>query len=234
VESGADVTLLYDKASFETYRGPRYNDVRFKLDKTGRITDMEVVPENTKLDAASMKTLIIRKDILIYLVEECVARGETSFTNDLLRNNMDRIKIMGYEYKGYVGRMHSVAAYYRVNMDLIDPIRQVEMFQGRHRIYTKVKDEVPAKYFSDAQVKNCLVANGCIIEGSVENSMLFRGAYIGKGVTIKNSILLPNTEVNDNCDLEYVILDKDVSVRSRSRLVGNEEFPVVIRKGAHV
>jgi glucose-1-phosphate adenylyltransferase len=234
IEKGADITLLYNKASRETYQGARYDDLRFRLDKAGRITDIEVKPENTKLDATSMRTLIVRKDILIYLIEECSARGETSFTLDLLRNNIDRLKMMGFEYKGYVGRMHSVASYFRVNMDLIDPVRQMTMFQGHNRIYTKVKDEVPAKYFADAHVSNSLVANGCIIEGSVENSVLFRGAYIGKGVSVKNSILLPSTEVNENSELEYVILDKDVSVRSRSRLVGGEEFPVVIRKGAHV
>jgi glucose-1-phosphate adenylyltransferase len=234
IENGADITLLYNKASLETYHGPRYDDLRFKLDRAGRITDIEVKPENTKLDATSMGTLIIRKDILIYLIEECAARGETSFTLDILRNNIDRLKMMGFEYRGYVGRMHSVAAYFRANMDLIDPERQITMFQGHNRIYTKVKDEVPAKYFADARVSNSLVANGCIIEGSVENSVLFRGVYIGKGVSVKNSILLPSTEVNEDSELEYVILDKDVFVRSRSRLVGSEEFPVVIRKGAHV
>jgi glucose-1-phosphate adenylyltransferase len=234
VESGADITLLYNKASLETYHGERYCDVRLKLDRTGRVTDIEDASESTRLDMAGMETLIIRRDNLVYLTEECASRGEMSFTHDFLRGNLDRLKIMGFEYKGYVGRMHSVAAYYRANMDLIDPKLQMTMFQGRNRIYTKVKDEVPAKYIGDSRVNNCLVANGCIIEGEVENSVLFRGAYVGKGVTIKNSILLPNTEVNDNSELEYVILDKNVGVRSRTRLIGNEEFPVVIRKGARV
>ncbi|MDR2610111.1 MAG: glucose-1-phosphate adenylyltransferase subunit GlgD [Clostridiales Family XIII bacterium] len=234
VDSGADITMLYNKASLESYRGERFKDVRLKIDKTGRITDLVTAPESTNLDTAGMETLILRKDILIYLTEECAARGETSFAHDFIRGNLDRLKMMGFEYTGYVGRMHSVAAYYRANMDLIDPHLQKTMFQGQNRIYTKVKDEVPAKYIGDSRVKNSLVANGCIIEGEVENSMLFRGAYIGKGVTIKNCILLPNTEVNDNSELEYVILDKNVGVRSRTRLIGNEEFPVVIRKGARV
>jgi glucose-1-phosphate adenylyltransferase len=234
VNSGADITLLYNKASLETYRGERYNDVRIKLDKAGRIMDLEVAPESAKVDAAGMDTFIIRKDTLVYLTEECAARGATSFARDFIRGNLDRLKIMGFEYKGYVGRMHSVAAYYRVNMDLIDPSMQRAMFQGENRVYTKVKDEVPAKYIGDSRVSGSLVASGCIIEGEVENSVLFRGSYIGKGATVKNSILLPNTEVNDNSELEYVILDKNVGVRSRTRLIGNEEFPVVIRKGARV
>jgi glucose-1-phosphate adenylyltransferase len=204
------------------------------MDKQNIVMEVEVNPGVSALDHISMDTYIIRKDILIYLVEESIAKGEYHFVNDLIRGNLSRLKIMGFEHAGYVGRMHSVAAYYKANMDFLDTKLQKALFRGRNRIFTKVKDEVPAKYIGESHVTNSIVANGCIIEGDVENSILFRGVYVGKGSSVKNSILLPGTEVNDNAELQYVVIDKNVSVRNRSRLIGNAEFPVVIRKGAMV
>ncbi|MDR1028132.1 MAG: glucose-1-phosphate adenylyltransferase subunit GlgD [Clostridiales Family XIII bacterium] len=234
VENGADLTILYDRPSSENYDGERYNDVRLNMDNTGVVTNIEIHPGLSALDRISMDTYIIRKDILIYLVEESVAKGEHHFVEDLIRGNIGRLKVMGFEHTGYVGRMHSVAAYYKVNMDFLDTKLQKALFRGRNRIFTKVKDEVPAKYIGESRVRNSIVANGCIIEGEVENSILFRGVYVGKGANVRNSILLPGTEVNDNAELQYVVIDKNVSVRNRSRLIGNAEFPVVIRKGAMV
>jgi glucose-1-phosphate adenylyltransferase len=234
VDSGADLTILYNRLASESYEGDRHDDVRLNMDKNGVVTNIEVNSGQSKLDNASMDTYIIRKDLLIYLVEESVAKGEYFFVDDLIRGNLQRIKVMGFEHTDYVARMHSIAAYYKANMDFLDTKLQKALFRGRNRIFTKVKDEVPAKYIGDSRVTNSIVANGCIIEGSVEDSILFRGVYVGKGSGIKNSILLPGTEVNDNAELQYVVIDKNVSVRNRSRLIGNEEFPVVIRKGAMV
>jgi glucose-1-phosphate adenylyltransferase len=121
-------------------------------------------------------------------------------------------------------------------MDLLDAEIRGELFPTRtkNRIYTKVKDSVPAKYAETADVKNSLVANGCIIEGCVENSILFRDVHVGRGAKIKNSIVLSNTEVSEEADLDYTILDKNVSVRPKSRLVGSGDYPMVIRKGGFV
>jgi glucose-1-phosphate adenylyltransferase len=234
VDNDSDLTILYNHRTAESYDGDRYDDVRLKMDKNGVVTNIEVNPGLSALDNVSMDTYIIRKDILIYLVEESVAKGEHFFVNDLIRGNLQRIKVMGFEHTGYVGRMHSIAAYYKANMDFLDTKLQKTLFRGRNRIFTKVKDEVPAKYIGESHVTNSIVANGCIIEGNVEDSILFRGVYVGRGASIKNSILLPGTEVNDNAELQYVVIDKNVSIRNRSRLIGNGEFPVVIRKGAMV
>jgi glucose-1-phosphate adenylyltransferase len=119
-------------------------------------------------------------------------------------------------------------------MDLLNPKVREELFQEENRIFTKAKDSVPAKYTKSANVKQSLIANECIIEGTVENSVLFRDVRIGKGAVVKNSVLLPSVEVGSGAELEYVILDKNVSVRSRSRLVGNEKFPVIVGKGGSV
>ncbi len=234
LDTGADITMLYNEEEAEDFKGERYNDVRLHLNDEGRLIDLEINAALSDSKKVGMDTYVIRKDLLEYLVEDCMSRGKYNFVSDLLMNNLNRIKIMGYRHDGYVGRLHSVASYYKLNMDFLDPAVQKDLFYDNNQIYTKIKDEVPAKYAKTSNVKNSLVANGCIIEGEVENSILFRGVYVGKGTKIKNSIIMQNSEVYNNSDLEYVILDKSVNIRQGRRLIGDEVFPVIIRKGAIV
>lgn len=234
IESGADITALYHHVGEDHRVDERYREVFLELTDEGRIISLEINPTQTALTARNLKSYIIRKDVLIYLVDECFSKGEYKFSENLIRNNLDRLRIMAFEHKGYVGMLRSIPAYFNVNMDLLDPKIREELFSTRNRIFTKTKDSVPAKYTRTAQVKRSLIANECVIEGSVENSVLFRNVYIGKGASIKNSIILPGAEVADDAELEYVILDKNVSVRRRCRLVGNENYPVVIGKGGRV
>ncbi|BDF58639.1 glucose-1-phosphate adenylyltransferase subunit GlgD [Christensenellaceae bacterium] len=234
LDTGADITMLYNEEESDDFRGERFNDVRLHLNDEGRLIDLEINAALSDSKKVGMDTYVIRKDLLEYLVEDCMSRGKYNFVSDLLMNNLNRIKIMGYKHGGYVGRLHSVASYYKLNMDFLNTDIQKDLFYGDNQIYTKIKDEVPAKYAKTSNVKNSLVANGCIIEGEVENSVLFRGVYVGKGTKIKNSIIMQNSEVYNNSDLEYVILDKSVNIRQGRRLIGDEVFPVVIRKGAIV
>jgi glucose-1-phosphate adenylyltransferase len=234
IQNDADVTIMYNCLSNDNWNGSRYEDVRLSVKKNGEVRRMEMDVENSSLDCISLDTFIIRRDLLTYLVDEAFARSEYHFADGVLRNNLGRIKIMGLEYKGYVSRMHNIASYYRTNMDMLDAELQTTLFKGSNRIYTKVKDEVPARYMPTAEVKNSIVANGCIIEGEVRNSVLFRGVYIGKGTTVKNSIILPGAEVNDDAEIENVVIDKNVSVRNRTRLIGGAEYPMIIHKGAVV
>ncbi|MBC5646885.1 glucose-1-phosphate adenylyltransferase subunit GlgD [Christensenella tenuis] len=234
MDSGADITMLYNEEEADFFRGERYNDVRLHLNEEGRVVDLEINATTSDSKKVGMDTYVMRKDLLEYLVEDCMSRGKYNFVSDLLMGNLNRIKIMGYEHKGYVGRLHSVASYYKINMDFLNRDVQDHLFYSDNQIYTKIKDEVPAKYAKTSNVKNSLVANGCIIEGEVENSILFRGVYVGKGAKIKNSIIMQNSEIYNNSDLEYVILDKSVNIRQGRRLIGDEVFPVIIRKGAIV
>ena len=234
MDSGADITMLYNEEEADFFNGERYNDVRLHLNDDGRVIDLEINATTSDSKKVGMDTYVMRKDLLEYLVEDCMSRGKYNFVSDLLMGNLNRIKIMGYEHKGYVGRLHSVASYYKINMDFLNRDVQDHLFYSDNQIYTKIKDEVPAKYAKTSNVKNSLVANGCIIEGEVENSILFRGVYVGKGAKIKNSIIMQNSEIYNNSDLEYVILDKSVNIRQGRRLIGDEVFPVIIRKGAIV
>ncbi|MEG1859062.1 MAG: glucose-1-phosphate adenylyltransferase subunit GlgD [Christensenellaceae bacterium] len=234
IDNNADITMLYNEEETDVFKGERYNDVRLHLNDDNRLIDLEINAALTDSKKVGMDTYVIRKDLLEYLVEDCMSRGKYNFVSDLLMNNLGRIKIMGYQHEGYVGRLHSVASYYKLNMDFLDVAVQEDLFYSGNQIYTKIKDEVPAKYAKTSNVKNSLIANGCIIEGEVENSILFRGVYVGKGAKVKNCIIMQNSEIYNNSDLEYVILDKSVNIRQGRRLIGDEVFPVIIRKGAIV
>ena len=236
IESKADITALYHRPPVDSdANGNAFQEtVLFDLDANDRIKGIEVNHVASSLNTHSLKTYILPKDLLIYLVDDSYSKGAYKFSEGLLRNNLDRIRIMGFEHKGYVGVMNSVANYYRVNMELLNEEVKDALFPANHPIYTKTQDSVPTKYISTADVSGSLIANGCIIEGQVENSVIFRNVQIGKDVVIKDSIILPNTVISEGAEIDHVILDKNVHIRPRTRLVGSADYPVVIRKGAIV
>lgn len=138
--------------------------------------------------------------------------------------------IFACEHDGYVAHVDSTAAYYRSNMDVLHPKIWEELFMGDRSIYTKVKDEVPVQYKETADVRNSLIANGCIIRGEVENSILFRGVKVGKGVKIKNSIIMQKCDIQDGTLIENVICDKNVVITKEKWLKGAQNYPLIVTK----
>lgn len=231
VESGADVTILYNTEPY-VQSSLKPVGVRLQTDESGRIVDMST--GSTEYDKVSMGVYLIKKDLLQYLVADAAARGKFDLATEVLMNNLSTLKVYGYEHKGYVGRIHSVASFYQINMDFLKPEVQKDLFYTGNTVYTKIKDEAPSKYGSEAVVNNCLVGSGCVIDGYVENSILFRGVNIAKGTVVKNSIIMQSSEVYAGSKLDNVILDKKVTIRPNSLLVGSREYPVIIPKGASV
>ena len=119
-------------------------------------------------------------------------------------------------------------------MNVLDHDVAADLFNPAHPIYTKVKDEVPARYVGSGRARNCIIADGCIIEGEVENSVLFRGVHIGKGAKVKNSILMQATYVGENSELNYMVLDKGSAVLNGRLLSGHESYPMILRKSVIV
>ena len=234
IEKNADVTILYNEEKGIPSDADRFKDLRLYFNEDGLVTDMEFNSMMPNSSCVGMDAYLLRKDLLEYLVEDALSRGKYSFVSDVLMPNVNRLKIYGYKHEGYVGRLTSVASYFKLNMDMINIDVQRELFHTGHPIYTKIKDAVPAKYDNSANVKNSIVANGCVIEGHVENCVLFRSVYIGKGSTVKDSVIMQDSEIYQNCWIENGILDKQVHVRSGRRLIGNENYPVIIKKGAVV
>ena len=142
--------------------------------------------------------------------------------------------MFAYAHDGYMAHVDSMSTYYRANMEILDPSVWEELFMGERPIYTKIKDGVPVQYKDTAKVENSLVANGCVIRGEVENSILFRGVTVGRGVKIRNSIIMQRCDIQNGALVENVICDKNVVITADKWLKGATEYPLVIRKNATI
>jgi glucose-1-phosphate adenylyltransferase len=227
----ADITILY-KEEKDASPAELSGHTLIRTEENGRVWDMEVMPSGPKSNKISLEMYILEKNLLEYLVEESVARGQHDFTKEVLIKKLDTLRIFGYPYTGYLAMVDTIQSYFRHSMELLDPENREELFHHCGDIYTKVKDEVPAKYGSSCKVENSLVADGCIVEGEIENCVLFRGVRVFQGAVVKNSIIMQNTEIQENALIENVIMDKDVIIRRGKRLIGQESYPVVIGKRA--
>jgi len=205
-----------------------------KILEDERVTDLQEKPLNPETVFGSMGIYVIRRELLISLLEECIAHGDYDFVKDILIKKLDKLGIYGYKFNGYWRSFTTIQMYYRCNMELLDPEIRRQLFIENGKIYTKVKDEAPSKYNEEAEVTNSIVADGCIIEGAVENSVLFRGVTVGKGVVIRNSIVMQGSQIGENSQLDYAILDKNVVMTKGRHLKGEPSWPIVIGKDAVV
>lgn len=234
IDNHADMTLIYTKAGnirFDQQVTDRH--AYLDVDNRGNVVDYESGPVEPTYDNFYMDVLIIRREMLAHLVDQAVAHGERDFGKDIIQSHIRTgdMKIMGYEYKGYACRIESVLSLFRFNMDMLDVKTRHEMFNV-NPVYTKVRDEVPAKYMHDSSAVNSLVADGCVIEGHIENSILFRGVRVAPGATVKNSIIMQDSEIQQGAEVENVILDKQVTIKRDGRLIGQPSYPIVIAKGS--
>jgi glucose-1-phosphate adenylyltransferase len=181
-------------------------------------------------DGTSMEMYLVKTSLLIKLIE---TRGQTGYTcmNDVVKDINHLYTICRYEYSGYKMMINSIQNYYSTSMNLLQPDVWKQLFLKEQPIITKVKDEPPTRYLKGSVVKNAMIANGCMISGTVENSIISRGVKIGKGAVIKNCIIMQKCHIEDNCYLDSVILDKDVKVEAGVRLTGTATSPFVVRKG---
>lgn len=228
-EVGADITVMYkEEDSDEDFM----EQTILACAHDGRLTDISINFSTNRSQKISMEMYLIEKNLLVKLVKECQARGGMDFVKDILIKNIDTLKIYAYPYKGYVARVDSLKGYYKHNMELLKPEKWEELFFKSGLVYTKVKDEAPVKYKENAKVSNIMIGNGCVIEGHVENSILFRGVTVGKGAYIKDCIVMQRCIIGENTILENVICDKNVTITGGKWLKGEKQYPMVIEKGA--
>lgn len=216
------------------HRGKTTTSKRVVLEtgEDGRVTDISLsnsLSPGEKL--ISLNAYLMHKDLLCSLIEKAYTRNLVDFERDILLKKIDSMRIFAYEFKGYAAIIDDVKTYYTESMKLLNSDIRDELFLGNGRnIYTKVKDSSPCVYKSGAVVSDSLVADGCVIEGTVENSILFRNVRVGKGAVIKNSIVMENGVIGEGANLSYVVTDKNVSVTDGRTLAGYETYPIVIVK----
>ncbi|MFD0681309.1 MULTISPECIES: glucose-1-phosphate adenylyltransferase subunit GlgD [unclassified Paenibacillus] len=228
----ADITVIYKE--LDTAQENLSNLIMLELNENGRVVSMtenHLKPDSNKV---YMRMIILRKELLVDLVKKSVAQNYYDLVRHVIMRNLDQLNVYAYEYKGYLAIINSIHNYYKCSMDLLKPEVWKALFIQRGLIYTKIKDAPPALYAKDAPVTNSLVANGCIIEGTVENSILFRGVKIKKGAVIKNSILMQNCVVEGDSVLDRVILDKEVFVTPGNQLIGEQATPTVFTKKSSI
>ena len=228
IESGADVTMVYNRS--EIPDGARNDNYTIRIDANGRVTELLSNDYRPGMQNLSMNLYIIERESLIQLVRDAAVRGLVYFERDILARNLSLLNVKAFEYTGYAARIADMKSYFDENMRLLQPGNVDKLFDPANPIYTKIRDDNPTRYLEGSKVKNCLVADGCVIEGTVENSVLFRGCTIKKGVVVKNSVLMQDTIVEENCSVDYVVTDKNVHITTGKQLCGTDSFPVFVAK----
>jgi len=227
-ETGADITVVVrnmpvpDKLPFATA----------ELDSNRFVEKILILPEVEDTCDIMIGTVLIKKDLLLHLVHQAIAENETNFPR-LLQKWLKDHKIYAYEFDGHCSIISSTNEYFKFNMSLMDTKLRKEL-TGTRPIYTKVRDDACCKYGLESSVKNSLVSSGCVIDGHVENSVISKGVRIAKGATVSNCIIMQDTEIGENCNLNYVIIDKDVTISNDKSLMGTDSYPIYIAKKSNI
>ncbi len=229
IASGADITAVctsnVDSDADVTF---------FRLDDAGRVKETLFPLRDRTGCHRSLEIYVLSKELLLKLVDDCMSHDLTSFRSAVLQAQAPSLHIQGYVWDGYAAQIRSVKEYYERSLELLDPSIRREVFPAGRPIHTKERNDA-STYVDPAGVCcNCLVADGCTIEGTVENSILFRGVSVAKGAEVKDCILMQDTAVSRDAVLRHVIADKDVVVKEACTLMGTANYPMSIAKGSKV
>lgn len=221
--SGADVTLIYKKSYVPTEMHEQF----LTISENGRVTEINKEPGN---DAnCFLDAFIINLDLLLNFINWYDALGYMDLI-EVLEENLDKVKIGSYAFNGYVGAVNGLKSYMQVSRELLNENVRKHLFVPERPISTKVQDSAPAKYMPSSKISNSLVATGCIISGTIENSTLSRGVVVEKGAVIRNCVIFPNCRIGAGAVLENVICDKYVTIKDGVTLLGSTEKPIVVSK----
>lgn len=231
IRKKADITVIYRRGKLP----PKISDsIVLSLTNENQIKDVYIKPKIDSECSYGINMFLMKRDLLLKLVSECISRNEGSFNRDLIQNNVKKYKMIGYEFTGFAKIITSINSYFEANMSLRSQEARNRLFDNNRPIYTKVRDDMSTKYGMEADVKNSIIANGCVIEGEVEDSIIFRGVKIGKGAKISNCVLMQDTIIGEDCNISYVISDKDVIIKEDRTLMGFQSYPVYISKASMV
>ena len=233
VASGKDVTVV-TKAG--VCNGEKVVDLAFKLDENGEIAkivcDYAANPEYL----ASMDIFVVNKQYLIQAVKGCVARGLYHMDRNLVMGGWTtgQVSVNLYQHEGVALYNESIAEYFQNSLSLIKKDVRDNIFGGNHPVFTKVRDRVPTYYGEDCEIEDSLIADGCMIDGEVEDSVLFRQVTICEDAEVEDCVIMNDTVVGKGAELKYVILDKNVTINPGVKLIGTKNNPIIIKRGETV
>ena len=228
--SGADVTAIYTKKQITP--SERENSVTFTIDESGRVTHVDRAISSVDISNISLGAYVMQKRFFIQLTAGEKNCGMLRFSRVLVAEALERLNVMGFEFKGYSAHICSVETFFHYNMEMLDIGKRNELFdfEGR-RISTDRRDSLPTKYGKQAEIKNSIIADGCQIDGTVVDSIICRNVRIGAGAVVRNSILQDDTVVDKNASLDCIIADCNVIISENRGMMGYRTYPVYIERG---
>ena len=233
IDSGKDVTVVTKSG---IANGEKKLDLALKLNADEEVVDMVVDYAATEDYVASMDVFVLNKKWLLEQVKENIAHNNFHMDRDLVMGGWQKgaVSVNVYQFDGVALFNESLEEYYTNSLALLNKDVRKDIFHGNHPVYTKVRDRVPTYYGEECEIENCLIADGCMLEGEVENSILFRQVSIAKGAEVEHSILMNDAIIGEGAELKYVILDKNVTVTPGAKLVGTKKNPIIVKRGETV
>ncbi len=230
LNSGADITAVCTSNLDANAEDVNY----FRLDSNGRITETLFSLRNPEGYYRSLEIYILSKQLLLDLVDEGTSHDLFNFRSAVLQGKADSLHIQSYVWDGYAAQIHSVKEYYDRSVELLDPAIRREVFHPQRPVHTKERNDASTYVDPDGSCSNCIVADGCTIEGTVENSILFRGVSVARGAEVKNCVLMQDVTVDRDAVLHYVVADKNVEIMESRTLMGHDQYPMAIAKNSKV
>lgn len=236
IANNADITVITKLVDTRELKFPLDKYIRVvDYNENGEIVDYAAYDRQVGELHINTNMMIVKRSYLLDLINEAEARGYDSFSRDVIIRNLGKHRFFAFEYDGYFNYIDSMQKYFFCNMKMLDPQKRRLVFHVKNRpVYTKVRNSAPTRYTENAKVTNSIIADGCVIDGVVENSILFRGVKVGKGTVVKNCILMQDTYTGEDVYLNCVVTDKDVTIKNGKMLSGHETLPFYIGKGTTV
>ena len=231
IKSGADVTVAYRHGPLP--KNSRGRSV-LEIGEDGMLREVLLSKEAGRECNYGLGITIFNRKQLLELNLAAAERGSDTISRGIVSKNIDKLKVYPYKVEGFVAVIDGIGSYVKANMQVLNTEVRRSLFNAKRPIYTKTRDDMPTKYGLQSEVKNTICGEGCVIEGSVENCVLSRGVKIGKGSVVKNSILMQETVIGDNCNIEYVTTDKNVEIADNTDLRGAENNYFVINKDENI
>lgn len=233
IASGADVTVAYKAEALPRSAVESNNihqDLYYTLDiEDGRVQELHINEKAEDIQNFSLNIYIIDRELLIEQIRNAYVHGYIYYERDILAPQIKTLNVQAFEFTGYTARICDMKGYFDENMKLLDSANLDALFSP-NPIYTKIRDDNPTRYIAGANVKNIMAADGCVIEGQVENSILFRGVKVAKGAKVKNCVLMQDTVIEEGASVEYLITDKDVTITAGKEMKGTDTYPVYVAK----
>ncbi len=230
IASGKSITVV-TKAGVAN--GKKVQDLALKLDDKGEVVDVVVDYAADESYLTSVDIFVLSKKLLVTAVKDAIARNMYHMDRDLVLGGWRQglLSLNVYPFKGVVLYNDSVEEYFASSMALLDKDIRHDIFGYNHTVYTKVRDRVPTYYGDSCAIENCLIADGCMLEGGCKDSILFRQVTVCNDAEVRNCLVMNDTVIGENAQLQYVIVDKDVTIRPGSKLIGTKNNPIIIKRG---